>query len=115
MTETTTNQVAAKAKANMTILFAIVSDDKTLERRVGNAYENESDLKSAVEKLESNLKRSVELLNETLHLLQTDRTGCLNASGVLQTMNHDIDCGIIDIQSRVKARCHYKDLLKHKS
>ncbi|MEK0336600.1 MAG: hypothetical protein QQN41_04100 [Nitrosopumilus sp.] len=111
-TENQTENVAEKNQTHILNGEKINDTSKEISRLSNMAYQNENDIAYSAKTLESNLKRGIQRLTETLQYLREGTTGLLGACGVMQGLNHDIDVEITKIQSGIKNRAFYSNLIK---
>lgn len=108
------NKVIEIARTNQSILAPLADkeNDKSAQRFIDHAWQNEADLEYTAHTLEADLKRGIRELNEALEFLHTGQTSLLNLSGILQTTNDSIDRSVLQINEKLKTRSFYTQLLK---
>ena len=113
-TTSTTNAIAAEAKANMDALMAKGQgmnfqgpEGKALMR----AWENEDEIMEAAKRIERCIERAKRDLDEALEYVQMNHPRGLNPCGILQGTNRELDLAVAELRIRLGYRKWYAKLL----
>jgi len=104
---TTQNTTVIIARENQSKLFT-TQDDSQLKPW---AWQNECDIEATAQNLESNLNSAANRIREAAELLNDGNISCLNSCGIVQQLNTEIDSGVMKLQTLIKNRKMYRDIL----
>ena len=104
---TTQNTTVIIARENQSKLFT-TQDDSQLKPW---AWQNECDIEATAQNLESNLNSAANRIREAAEFLNDGNISCLNSCGIVQQLNTEIDSGVMKLQTLIKNRKMYRDIL----
>lgn len=82
--------------------------------RAAFGFANETDIIETAKQIHSTIGRIKERLAMVTRELDHNTPQCLNTSGILQGLNHDLDAAVVKINLFVKNRSVYENLLQTK-